>query len=174
MQLSEEKKIDILMMQLGERYTALHQMRDRSMTFTLWLLGLGLGMAWLLMCEVTLDAVQILFTILLLCVLAASSILFLRGIQRGFSKNREIVIGLETALSLYDNDAYGLAAPVLPKEFSSSKCRWSGHFETLYALLATMFLILIVLTLANPCRRTKVSDPNSRPAPTEGRLIQQQ
>ncbi len=48
MKISEERKIDVLLAQLQERYDALHKMRDRSMQFVLWILGLGLGMSWLL------------------------------------------------------------------------------------------------------------------------------
>ena len=51
MKISEEKKLDVLLAQLQERYDALHKMRDRSMQFVLWILGLGLGMAWLLINE---------------------------------------------------------------------------------------------------------------------------
>jgi hypothetical protein len=45
MGISEEKKIDVLLSQLQERYDALHKMRDRSMQFVLWILGFGLGLA---------------------------------------------------------------------------------------------------------------------------------
>jgi hypothetical protein len=51
MGISEEKKIDVLLSQLQERYDALHKMRDRSMQFVLWILGFGLGLAWLLISE---------------------------------------------------------------------------------------------------------------------------
>ena len=174
MKLSEEKKLDVVMSQLGERYAALHRMRDRSMAFTLWLLGLGLGMGWLLMCEVTLDTEQIVYTVIVLCIFGVSSVLFVRGIQRGFSKTREIVIRLERALRLYDNDAYGLSAPILPKEYLGRKCRWSGHFETLYALLAAMFLILIFLTLAHSFGHTKASDASSVSMPIEKHVVQRE
>ena len=43
MNISKEKKLDVLLAQLQERYEALHKMRDRSMQFVLWILGLGLG-----------------------------------------------------------------------------------------------------------------------------------
>ena len=41
MEISEEKKLEILLAQGQERYEALHKMRDRSMQFALWILGLG-------------------------------------------------------------------------------------------------------------------------------------
>jgi hypothetical protein len=54
MEIPEDQKIKVLMAQLEERYTASHKMRDRSMQFGLWILGLGLGMAWVLISKVTL------------------------------------------------------------------------------------------------------------------------
>jgi hypothetical protein len=39
---SDEKKIDILINLLKERYESAHKLRERSFKFTLWLLGLGI------------------------------------------------------------------------------------------------------------------------------------
>jgi hypothetical protein len=101
MEISEEKKLEILLAQLQERYDALHKMRDRSMQFVLWILGLGLGMAWLLINEATLTCIQQWTITLLLVLLGISTFLFVCGIERGFEASRKIIIKLETALKLY-------------------------------------------------------------------------
>ena len=102
MEILEEKKIEILLAQLGERYTALHNMRDRSMQFALWILGFGLGMAWLLINEVTLNILQIITLVIFLAVIGLLSINFVRAIEQGFNNNRNVMVKIETILKLPD------------------------------------------------------------------------
>jgi hypothetical protein len=151
MEIVKENRIDVLMAQLHDRYDALHKMRDRSMQFTLWILGLGLGMAWLLINEVELTSTQKSVITFFLVVMGIVSCVFLRAIQRGFKANHRIAIRIETALKLYEKDFYGVPEAILPENFSRENTGWSGHFNTLYALIATVLLTLILLTWTNPC-----------------------
>ena len=164
MNLSDEKRVDILISQLNERYGALHKMRDRSMHFTIWILGLGLALAWLLISEVTLSSWQPFVVTFFLVVFGFCSVVYLRAIQRGFNKNRDIVIRLERLLGLYDEDFYGNVGAVLPKDFLNKKLHWAGHFPTLYLLIAVVLVSLIVFTFINPCKH--VQDPGFGPAST--------
>lgn len=152
MKISEEKKIDVLLEQLRERYDALHKMRDRSMHFVLWILGLGLGMAWLLINETVLTCVQKCAITVLLLVLGIVTFLFVYAIGRGFKANREVMIRTETALELYEKDCYGISESILPPKFSCQKIGWTGHFNTLYGLIFIVFLTLIILTWINPSK----------------------
>jgi len=148
--MQEDKKIDVLMAQLNERYGALHKMRDRSTNFTLWILGFGLGLAWLLISECTLSTTQACAVVFFLVVVGFFSVVFLRAMHRGFNNNRDIVIRIETLLKLYEEDFYGSGESILPKEFSRNKFHWGGHFPTLYVLLGVVFFCLIILTFVNP------------------------
>lgn len=152
MEISEEKKVEVLLTQLHERYEALHKMRDRSMQFVLWILGLGLGMAWLLINETSLSCNQQKAVSCLLVLLGFATILFIYGIERGFKSNRQIIIKLETALNLYDQDFYGTPEAILPPQFAKKKKRFTDHFKTLHAIIAAVFIALIVLTWTNPCK----------------------
>jgi len=152
MNISEEKKLEILLAQLQERYEALHKMRDRSMQFVLWILGLGLGMAWLLINEIVLTSIQRFVLTLVLLFIGTAVGLFIYAMENGFKANRQIMIRIEKALKLYEKDYYGISEPILPTDFSSQKIRWSGHFQTLYALIFIVFLLLIFLTWTNPCK----------------------
>lgn len=161
----EEKKFDILLAQLQERYDALHKMRDRSMQFALWILGFGLGMAWLLINDTDLGLTQKITITCFLFTLGIVTFLFLSAIQQGFKNNHRVVIRIEKAMKLYEKDSYGISDSILPKEFSSDKCGWTGHFNTLYMLIITVFIALIVLTWTNPCKLKSTSsgfptDPN--------------
>lgn len=165
MEISEEKKLEILLAQLQERYEALHKMRDRSMHFVLWILGLGLGMAWLLINETELASAQKVAITLLLLVLGIVTLLFVYAIGRGFIANRQIMIRIETALKLYEENCYGVSESILPAQFSCPKIGWTGHFNTLYGLIIIVFLTLIFLTWTNPCKHRSIgacapSDPN--------------
>ena len=165
MKISEEKKLDVLLAQLRERYDALHKMRDRSMHFVLWILGLGLGMAWLLINETVLTCVQKCAITVLLLVLGIVTFLFVYAIGRGFKANREVMIRTETALELYEKDCYGISESILPPKFSCQKIGWTGHFNTLYGLIIIVFLTLILLTWTNPYKLKSMGaraplDPN--------------
>lgn len=152
MKISEEKKLDVLLTQLRDRYDALDRMRDRSMQFVLWILGLGLGIAWLLISKTVLTCIQQWAFTVLLILLGIGTFLFVYAIERGFQSNRQVTIRLETALKLYEQGFYGISDSVLPVEFSRQKVKWTGHFKTLYAIIFTVFISLIVLTWANICK----------------------
>jgi hypothetical protein len=165
MDISEEKKLEILLAQLQERYEALHKMRDRSMQFVLWILGLGLGMAWLLINKTVPTTEQKYAITSLLLVLGIMVWCFVYAIYRGFKANRRIMINIEKALKLYEKDYYGTPESVLPTEFSHQKIGWAGHFSTLYMLIIIVLITLIVLTWTNLCKPESIGasatiDPN--------------
>jgi hypothetical protein len=134
------------------------------MQFVLWILGLGLGMAWLLINETAPTCSQQWAITCLLILLGLATFWFVYGIERGFKTNRQIVIKLETALKLYDKDFYGTQEPILPIRFSKEKRKWTDHFKTLYVIMVTVFVALIILTWANPCKvnstKTCISELN--------------
>lgn len=158
--MTDEKKIDVMIVQLSERYTALHNMRDRSMQFAVWILGLGFAMAWLLISEAALTPPQSALTLLFLLVIGAASVLFVRGIHVGFENNRSIAARLEEALGLFQAGAYHRALPILNGEFNSKKFRPTAHFFTLYCLMAAVYVFLIALVMINPCAKTKAHQPD--------------
>lgn len=177
-----EKKIDVALAQLSERYTALHNMRDRSMQFTIWILGLGLALAWLLLSEVALTTLQKLVLLIILIVIPYASYLFLRGIRIGFENNMAIARRLERALLLLEPGAYLGTKSILGEDFAGEKpaapkhligrikhaMKCTGHFHTLNCLLITVFLLLFLLTFSNPCGQ------NISPGPGQQTVLENQ
>ena len=68
--LKDDHKIQILLIELQERYVAAHKMRERSTRFTIWLSGMAVGLAWLLISQKTLVLSQRLALTLLIATLA--------------------------------------------------------------------------------------------------------
>jgi len=154
MSCSDDKKLEIILMQLEERYNALHKMRDRSTSFTLWILGFGLGLAWLLTKEGELSWLESIFLILFLVLITYVSVNFLAAIHRGFNKNRDIVIQIETSLGLYNKNNY-TCSPILPDEYANRRAHWANHFTTLYLLVIATFICLIVMAATCPIKAAK-------------------
>jgi len=154
--LPEDTKLEILMAQLQERYNALHKMRDRSMQFVLWILGFALGIAWLLIREVTLNVWQKWAVFVLVIIIGIISFIFVRAIAQGFCKNRRIIISIESLLGLHETGFYGTSVSILPKSYSKDRPRCTDHFSTLYLLMAVIFGLLILLTFVNPSKSKSV------------------
>jgi hypothetical protein len=148
--IGEEKKVDIVLAQLAERYSALHCMRDRSMQFTLWILGFGLGMAWLILSEVVFSSYQAALGLLFLLVMGAASLFFLRGIHIGFNNNMAIAARLESTLGLFQSGLYHRTMPILNGDFARKSRKPTGHFVTLYFLMGSVYTLLIIMLLVNP------------------------
>lgn len=176
LELPTDKKIDVALAQLSERYTALHNMRDRSMQFTIWILGLGLALAWLLLSEIALTTPQTFVLLIMLIAIPYASYLFLRGINAGFKKNMNIARRLERALLLFESGTYLEKQSILGEDFAGEKpaapthltgrikhaMKCTDHFHTLNCLLVTVFLLLFLLTLANPCGRQNPQGPRQQ------------
>jgi hypothetical protein len=58
MKLTDEQKFEVLKAELDERYNAAHKIRERSTQFTLWLSGMAIGLAWLLLSQNPLSSAQ--------------------------------------------------------------------------------------------------------------------
>lgn len=55
MNINDDQKISVLTNMLSERYKAEHNMRDRSVNFTKWILGLGIALLWILLLKTDLN-----------------------------------------------------------------------------------------------------------------------
>lgn len=149
MQIRDHKKIDILLNLLGERYEASHKMRERSQNFAVWILGFGVAIFWILLSGITLTLPQkIIFTafIVIVGILTKS---FLKSMEAGFDKNREVMIKIEQALKLYDKNFYLENTSLFHSEYKDLSKKGTFHFPSLYRWLLTEQVILIFLIWHN-------------------------
>jgi hypothetical protein len=155
--LDDGRKFQVLLAELQERYAAAHKMRERGLQFVLWLSGIAIGLAWILISQRELTIIQKGGLSALVTVLFIGALHIISGLRRGFQKNRETMIRIEEALGLHQENCYLKDSPLLPTDYRSTKRRWTDHFSTLLIWLALIAISLLVLTWAGPCQTADVS-----------------
>ncbi len=159
--LNDDQKVQVLLTQLQERYCASHNMRERSTQFVLWISGMAIGLAWLLISQPNIALMQRIALTLLIAALSIGSLIFIKGLQKGFINNRKAMIACERSLKMYETGAYIAERSLLPDAYAKNNRRWSDHFNTLIVWLSIITVSLIILTWT--CPQTPVADTQSAP-----------
>lgn len=146
----DDQKHQTLLAALQERYNASHNMRERSIQFTLWISGMAIPIGWLLISQQQLALVQKLALTLFIVALFGGTAWFMLGLKRGFLKNREVMIRCERALGMYETGVYLADSPLLSAEYCSTNRKWSDHFSTLTVWLLTVAMSLLILAWMAP------------------------
>ncbi len=156
MEINENQKITVLLSLLNERYNASHQMRERSLKFAMWVLGFVIiAIPWLLLNrELLTSYIKWSFSIIIL-ILGFFSYWFLIAINRGFNRNRRLLIKIEKALGCYEKNAYIESEQLFPKEYNQQcngkrKINWTYHFITIYAWIFIAIVLVIFFIWFNP------------------------
>lgn len=158
--ISDKDKKDILLSLLSERYNASHKMRERSLSFAIWILGFGVAMVWLLLAGISLTGPQkIILTVFVVVVLALTNY-FLCAIEKGFIHNKKIMVNIEQALGCYEKGAYDNSKALFPREYAGdyehlSKLRrflriLDTHFVSIYIWTTVIALMIISLIWLSP------------------------
>lgn len=140
----KKEKVKVLLELLKERCIASHKMRERSLQFTLWILGFLLAIiGWLWLNSSNLILSQKILMTLLIILTGAVSYYFLISIEKGFNRNRKIMTKLETSLDLYKKNSYIKNDTIYPDEYRNTKKSINYHFISLYVLILVTIVILI-------------------------------
>jgi hypothetical protein len=159
MNINENEKISVLTNMLNERYKAEHNMRNRSVNFTKWILGLGIALLWILLTKTDLDYFTKVYSSAFIVIYSVLSFWFLSEICRGFKNNRTVIIKLENALHLYDKGYYINDETILPEEYkTTSQKRIPSHFLSLYGLLLILAIFLFSIVICKP-PTSKIENP---------------
>jgi len=145
MKVPEEKKVDVLLALLKERYEASHKMRERSYSFLVWILGFGFALIWLIVSREPLCFYQRLVLTILVVVMFLLAIIFLRSIDTGFMRNKDIMIRLEKTLGCYEKGLYTEQHSLYPDEYQNQKKTKVSFFVSLYILLCSFGIGIIAL-----------------------------
>jgi len=148
MSVHEEEKSKIVQGLLSERYVAEHKMRERSASFTIWILGVGIALLWILLTKVNLALHQKIIICFFIVSYSALSLWFLSEICRGFKTNHAIIIKLEDFLGLYSKSTYLENDTILPTHYREPYARGiPSHFRSLYALIIVLAIFLVITVI---------------------------
>lgn len=150
MDIDENKKADIVLGLLNERYGASHRMRDRSLNFTIWILGFGIAMMWILLGEINLQTPQKVLLSIFIAIIGYLTIKFLSYIEAGFNANKEVMVTLEEALECYKQSAYIENKTLYPETYRNLGYNKTSHFKSLYEWIWTVTVLLISLLWLEP------------------------
>ena len=152
MEISDNKKIDILLHLLSERYTASHRMRERSLNFAIWILGFGIAMIWMLLSEISLTFSQKIILTIFAVIIGCLTKKFLNSIEVGFDRNRNVMIKIEEVLRCYESNIY-CNSPLFPQEYKNLDKKETSHFISLYLWLWTIVGMVMALIWLEPLLR---------------------
>lgn len=158
--LTEHQWVNILMAQMQERNHAWHQMRARSMQYTLWILGLAVAASWHLLQDPCDGLVQRLAVTVLVIALGTVSFYFLYALNQGVKNNKRALISIETELGLHDEQN-----PILPGAYKKKRNGKNAHFISLYALLLVTLLYLLLaiwVPVYTPNKTSMDSETNTK------------
>ncbi len=152
MMIDDNKKIDVLLSALEERYASLHKIRERVQSVCLWALGLLLGAgAWLMQSDVILSALQKAFVIVIILVaFVILRFVYLNDLYKGFTSQQRVAARLEKALYLYAPGIFNDSdKPLYPQEWERAGTgeNEGNFFRSTYILLyfGIAFIILAII-----------------------------
>ena len=166
MQIDDNKKADVLLSALEERYGSIHKIRERVQSVGIWTLGLLLGAGgWLIQSEIVLTGLQ--KTLAILGITAAFVVLrfvYLGDLRKGFKGQQRAAVRLEKALGLFAPGAFNNSEePIYPKSWEKSGTEEGDgkFFGSTYALLYVGVAFLIITILFSGCFFGYPSDPSA-------------
>lgn len=148
--LTDDQKVQALLAELNERYNAGHKMRERSTQFALWISGMAIALAALVVWKRDLVLSERISLTALTIVLAGGTLYFIAALRRGFDKNREAMVNVERALRMHEAGVYLSEGALLPAEYGKPRRRWSDHFCALLIWLVAVGVSLITLMWVAP------------------------
>lgn len=160
MEFPEEDKLRIVQDFLNQRYDAEHKMRQRSADFTKWILGLGIGLLWILLSKEHLTNIQKIITSLFVIFFTIGTLYFIAEICKGFKENRNVIIKLEKILGLYSHGIFIKDSSILPEKYQNiNNVKFPSHFKSLYFLLIIICAFLLFVIIYNPTPEDNIKRP---------------
>lgn len=135
---------ETLLQGLQERYSAIRTIRERVYNITIWSLGVLLALGWgIVQMEKDYNCLYKVFFIIIL--LSASLVLYyfyLKDLELGFYKQREIAGKLEKELWFFTKTKY--RDSLYPEEWMTPK---KGHFFRNSYIVIGFWIFVVILTI---------------------------
>ncbi len=159
MQIKDNEKANIVLNLLNERYNASHKIREQSEKFTIWVLGFAISViGFLLFKSPGLALLQKIMLSVIAIIIVALTGWRQYALYKGFIANRKVMITLEETLGVYDVGTYIESKTLYPDRYRQidripSRKGLTYHFYVTFALILSIFLLLIVLIWASPTNK---------------------
>jgi len=166
MQIDENKKADVLISALAERYESIHKIRERVQGVGIWTLGLLLGAGgWLLQSEIVLTGLQKILAIVgIIAAFVVLRFIYLEDLRKGFKGQQRAAVRLERALGLFAPGVFDNSdEPIYPKSWEKAGTEKSDgkFFDSTYALLYVGVAFLIITILFSGCSFNYASETSA-------------
>ncbi len=145
MQITDDKKVEILLTLWREKHEAAHKMRERSQSFALWVLGAGLTLGWILLNGSPWPLGKNIALTAMIFVLWKTASGFIKCIEKGFDNNKDVMVKAEEALGFYAKDMYFQGDSLLPQDYKTACCKETSHFCSLSKWLNVVAVLLAVI-----------------------------
>lgn len=153
MKISDEKKVDVLLLALKERYEAIHKIRERAQSIGIWALGILFTLGgWILKSDQSLKiSNKALFVALSVLAFLVIKYSYLRDLENGFKSQQRAAAKIETALELYESGSYSQTQETIYdiswKDAGQSNGK-GKFFKTTTYLLMIGFAFFVIAILA--------------------------
>ncbi|HTX87121.1 MAG TPA: hypothetical protein VMC41_03610 [Candidatus Nanoarchaeia archaeon] len=165
MTINDDKKIDILILALKERYDSIHNIRERVQGIGIWALGLLIAAGgWLVQSSIILTDDQKIFVILgIIVAFIVLRYVYLEDLRRGFIGQQRAAVQIESALKLFTPGAFCGEDTIYPKNWEKAGTEEGGgkFFNSTTALLFVGIALFTLAVLLNGCFQEHVLGPDS-------------
>lgn len=148
MDINNEKKVDILISALEERYSSIHKIRERVQSTGVWFLGILLAISgFLIQSDIYFSCFEKIIILLGLGATMAAIFYYLNDLEKGFRGQMSTATKLEKALGFYEKKFFSNSEETLyPESWShaGTKKASGNFFKSTYILLGVGFLFLFV------------------------------
>lgn len=152
MKINDDKKADVLLSALEERYSALRSIRERVQSIGIWALGLLLGASgWIIQSDTQFTCSQKILGILgVVIAFIAVRFFYLEDLQKGFRGQQRSAVRIETVLGLFTPNLFDESGePIYPESWKRSGTEGGDgkFFDSTYILLyvGAAFLVVAIL-----------------------------
>ncbi|MES2622937.1 MAG: hypothetical protein V4576_00855 [Patescibacteria group bacterium] len=152
---NNEKKVDILISALEERYDSIHRIRDRVQTTSVWILGILTSISgWLIQSKVSLTCSEkCIYIIGLAIVFCLIRFVYFKDLNKGFKGQQKMAAKLESALGFYEPKYFmDDVNSIYPKTWvnAGTENGEGKFFQSTYYLIYAGFVFLFIALLLAP------------------------
>jgi hypothetical protein len=156
MTIDDNKKVDVLLSALEERYSSIHKIRERVQSIGLWALGLLLGAGgWLMQSDIILSTLRkIIAIVIIIGAVSFIRFIYLEDLRKGFNSQQKIAVRLEKALCLYSKGIFDDSdESIYPAKWARAGTEKSDgkFFDSTYGLLYIGVAFILINILLNGC-----------------------